>query len=163
MAAEPLLPAAAQERTVEDELIRIYRCAVVVKGGRRFSFGALVIAGDRSGQVGWGYGKAKEVPGAVEKANKKARRSLVAVPLDGTTIPHEVQGRFGASKVKLIPASPGTGVIAGASVRPVLELAGVHDCLTKSYGSTSPKNLVKATIDALMHLRNRETVARLRG
>jgi small subunit ribosomal protein S5 len=152
-----------EERSFDDALVRIYRCAVVVKGGRRFSFGALVVTGNRAGQVGIGYGKAREVPPAVEKGTKRARRSLVNVSLAGNTIPHEVVGKFGASSVRLIPASPGTGVIAGASVRSVLELAGVRDCLSKAFGSTSPKNLVKATLNALTQLRTRDTVARLRG
>lgn len=151
------------DRGFDEELVRIYRCAVVVKGGRRFSFGALMVTGNRAGQVGWGYGKAKEVPAAVEKGGKAARRSMVDVRLSGSTIPHTVMGRYGASRVKLIPASEGTGVIAGASVRAVLELAGVRNCLTKAYGSTSPKNLVKATVDGLLQLRDREAVERLRG
>lgn len=154
---------ATEERGFDEELVRIYRCSKVVKGGRRFSFGALVVTGNRAGQVGYGYGKAKEVPPAVEKGGKQARRNTVDVVLNGSTIPHTVTGRFGSSRVKLIPAAPGTGVIAGASVRPVLELAGIRDCLTKAYGSTSPKNLVKATLDALRQLRSRETVQRLRG
>jgi small subunit ribosomal protein S5 len=163
MARDNPSASSGENRSYDDQLIRIYRCAVVVKGGRRFSFGALVVMGNRNGEVGWGYGKAKEVPGAVEKATKAASRACKRVPLDGSTIPHEVMGRFGASIVKLVPASAGTGVIAGTSVRAVLELAGVRDVLTKSYGSTSPKNLVKATFDALSRLRSRETVERLRG
>jgi len=151
------------ERGFDESLVRIYRCAVVVKGGRRFSFGALVVAGNRNGEVGWGYGKAREVPPAVEKGGKQARRSTMRVSLAGGTIPHEVIGKYGSSRVKLIPAAPGTGVIAGASVRAVLEMAGVKDCLSKAYGSTSPKNLVKATLDALLHLRTRDDVARLRS
>ena len=156
-------PPPAGETSFDDTTVRIYRCAVVVKGGRRFSFGALAVAGNRAGQVGWGYGKAKEVPPAVDKAKKKAMGNAVHVRLAGSTIPHVVSGRFGSSRVRLIPASEGTGVIAGASVRAVLELAGVRDCLTKVYGSTSPKNLIKATIDALVQLRSREDVERLRG
>lgn len=151
------------ESGVESALIRIYRCAKVVKGGRTFSFGALVVAGDRKGQVGIGYGKANEVPAAVEKATKDARRQLIRVPLKGTTIPHIIQGRSGASRVTLVPAMPGTGVTAGKSVRPILELAGITDVLTKAYGSTSPKNLLKATIDALQRLQSRETVENARG
>jgi small subunit ribosomal protein S5 len=135
----------------------------VVKGGRRFSFAALVVVGDRQGHVGVGYGKANEVPPAVEKAVKAARKNLITVPLRGTTIPHRVMGRFGASKVILLPAGEGTGVIASASVRPVLELAGVKDVLTKSFGSTSPKNLVKATFEGLGMLRSAESVQGLRG
>ncbi len=147
----------------EDTLVKLYRCATVVKGGRRFSFGALVVVGNRDGQIGFGYGKANEVPPAVEKGVKQARRTLFKVPLRGTSIPHSVMGRFGASKIVLIPASEGTGVIAGAAPRAVLELAGVKDVLTKCYGSTSPKNLVKATINGLQALRTRATVEALRG
>jgi small subunit ribosomal protein S5 len=147
----------------EDTLVKLYRCATVVKGGRRFSFGALTVVGDRKGQVGFGYAKANEVPPSVEKSIKQARRRTIRVPLKGNTIPHRVIGRFGASKVMLMPAGPGTGVIASAAPRAVLELAGVKDVLTKSYGSTSPKNLVKATIDGLMQLRTRKQVEALRG
>lgn len=148
---------------LEENVVRVYRCAKVVKGGRRFSFGALVVVGDRQRQVGYGYGKANEVPSAVEKARKVATRSMKPVPLAGSTIPHAVTGQYGASRVRLVPASEGTGVIAGASVRAVLELAGIRDCLTKVYGSTSPKNLVKATMNALLSLRDRLVVERLRG
>lgn len=151
------------EGGLDEIVVRVYRCATVVKGGRRFSFAALVVVGDRRGRVGIGYGKANEVPPAVEKANKVAGRNLKTIRLKGGTLPHRVVGTFGASKVVMLPASPGTGVIAGASVRAVLELAGVHDVLTKCYGSTSPKNLVRATFDGLMHLMDREEVARLRG
>jgi small subunit ribosomal protein S5 len=152
-----------EDRSFDDELVKLFRCATVVKGGRRFSFGALVVAGDRRGRVGFGYGKANEVPPAVEKGRKQALRSLIDVPLRGTTLPHRVIGRFGASRVAMIPASEGTGVIAGAAVRCVLELAGVQDVLTKCYGSTGSKNLVKATLDGLMQLRSRSEVERLRG
>lgn len=152
-----------EESGLDDTLVKLYRCATVVKGGRRFSFGALVVVGDRKGRVGFGYGKANEVPPAVEKGAKQARRSLKSIPLRGTTIPHRVIGRFGASRVVLIPASEGTGVIAGAAPRAVLELAGVKDVLTKCYGSTSPKNLVKATLDGLLQLRTRRQIEALRG
>ena len=148
------------EGGIESSLVKIYRCAKVVKGGRTFSFGALVVAGDRAGNVGIGYGKANEVPMAVEKATKDARRQMVKVPLKGSTIPHTVKGRHSASGVTLVPAMPGSGVTAGKSVRPVLELAGITDVLSKAYGSTSPKNLVKATIDALKRLQSREDVER---
>jgi len=148
---------------LEDTVVKLYRCATVVKGGRRFSFGALVVVGDRNGQVGFGYGKANEVPPAVEKGVKQARRNLFGVPLRGTTIPHRVMGRFGASRIMLIPAADGTGVIAGAAPRAVLELAGVKNVLTKCYGSTSPKNLVKATMNDLKSLRTRAMVEALRG
>lgn len=151
------------ERNIEDTVVKLYRCATVVKGGRRFSFGALVVVGDRQGQVGFGYGKANEVPPAVEKGVKQARRAMFRVPLRGTSIPHRVVGHFGASRIVMIPASEGTGVIAGAAPRAVLELAGVKDVLTKCYGSTSPKNLVKATIAGLKALRTRAMVEGLRG
>jgi small subunit ribosomal protein S5 len=164
MASSQAIVVEPQETSVFDEnVVRVYRCAKVVKGGRRFSFGALVVVGDRQGRIGFGYAKANEVPGAVEKARKQASRSVIPVRLSGSTIPHPVTGRFGSSRVRLVPASEGTGVIAGASVRAVLELAGVRDCLTKVYGSTSPKNLVKAAMKALMSLRDRGTVERLRG
>jgi small subunit ribosomal protein S5 len=148
---------------IETSVVRIYRCAKVVKGGRTFSFGALVVAGDRRGNIGIGYGKANEVPPSVEKATKDARKAMFKVNLKGTTIPHAVQGTSGASKVVLVPARPGTGVTAGKSVRPCLELAGITDILSKAYGSTSPKNLVKATIAALRQLQNRDQVERTRG
>jgi small subunit ribosomal protein S5 len=151
------------EGRFEDTVVKLYRCATVVKGGRRFSFGALVVIGDRHGQVGFGYGKANEVPPAVEKGIKQARRNLFAVPLRGTTIPHRILGRFGASRIMLIPAAEGTGVIAGSAPRAVLQLAGVKDVLTKCYGSTSPKNLVKATVNGLKMLRTRAGVEQLRG
>jgi len=151
------------ESGFESSVVRIYRCSKVVKGGRTFSFGALVVAGDRRGNVGIGYGKANEVPPAVEKATKDARKNLFKVSLKGTTIPHMVKGSSGASSVVLVPARPGSGVTAGKSVRPCLELAGITDILTKAYGSTSPKNLVKATIAALKQLQNREQVEKTRG
>lgn len=147
----------------DDNVVKVYRCSKVVKGGRRFSFAALVVVGDRNGRVGVGYGKANEVPNAVDKGRKQASRQLKPVRLTGTTIPHRVTGRFGASQVLLMPAPQGTGVIAGSSVRAVLELAGVGDCLTKVYGSSSPKNLVKATLNALQTLRDREFIEKLRG
>lgn len=148
---------------VEDAVVRIYRCSTVVKGGRRFSFGALVVAGDRNGHVGVGYGKSVEVPSAVDKGKKIATHAMFPVKLVGGTLPHRVIGRYGASHVVMVPASPGTGVIAGASVRAVLELAGIHDVLTKSYGSNTPKNLVRATIDGLKQLITREEIENLRG
>lgn len=148
---------------IESSVVRIYRCAKVVKGGRTFSFGALVVAGDRRGNVGIGYGKANEVPPSVEKATKEARKSMFKVNLKGGTIPHAVRGVSGSSTVVLVPARPGTGVKAGKSVRPCLELAGLTDILSKAYGSTSPKNLVKATIAALRRLQSKEQVERTRG
>ncbi len=146
-----------------DKVVKIRRCAAVVKGGRRFSFGALVVIGDGQGKVGWGYGKANEVPPAVEKAVKDGTRSMEPIALEGTTIPHEVKGRFGAARVVLVPAGPGTGVIAGAAVRAVCEACGIRDILTKSFGTNNPTNVVKATIAALQSLRSRSEVERLRG
>jgi small subunit ribosomal protein S5 len=155
---------ATDQRTDSPEkVVQIRRCACVVKGGRRFSFTALVVVGDGQGRAGYGYGKAVEVPMAVEKAVKQANRSLVSVPIINSTVPHQVWGRFGSARVLLIPARPGTGVIAGEAVRAVLESAGFANILTKSFGSTNPLNLVKATFDALAQLRTREDVARLRG
>ncbi len=146
-----------------ERVIQIRRCACVVKGGRRFSFAALVVTGDSNGRVGYGYGKAIEVPLAVEKATKQANRTQMSVPVVGTTIPHQVLGTYRASRVLLLPAKPGTGVIAGHCVRSVVEAAGITDILTKAYGSTNPLNLVKATLDALKKLRTREQIERLRG
>jgi small subunit ribosomal protein S5 len=151
------------DKGLGEVVVKIGRCSTVVKGGRRFSFGALVVVGDKKGQVGIGYGKSVEVPSAIEKGKKIATRAMTPVKLHGGTIPHRVVGRYGASEVVMVPASPGTGVIAGASVRAVLELAGVHDILTKSYGSNTPKNVVRATFDGLMQLVSREEVERLRG
>ena len=150
-------------KELEETVVNIRRCAAVVKGGRRFSYNALVVVGDRSGCVGYGYGKANEVPPAVDKAVKDARRSLRRVSLRKSTIPHEVVGRYGAARVLLRPASPGTGVIAGASVRAVVEAVGIRDILTKRYGSGNPINLVKATMNALESLRSKQEVERLRG
>lgn len=149
--------------TLSETVVKINRCAAVVKGGRRFSFSALVTVGDQAGVVGWGFGKAKQVPSAVEKSVKDGRKRLVRIPMVGTTIPHEVTGRFCASKVVLIPAAPGTGVIASAQVRAVLESAGIRDILTKCYGSNNPVNVVKATFDGLAQLRTRKQTERLRG
>ena len=155
--------ASGDESGTESAVVRIYRCSKVVKGGRTFSFGALVVAGDRKGSIGFGYGKANEVPPAVEKATKDARKAMFKVNLKGTTIPHTVKGTSGASTVVLVPARPGTGVTAGKSVRPCVELTGITDILTKAYGSTSPKNLVKATMFALKQLKSREQVENVRG
>ena len=146
-----------------ESVVQIRRCACVVKGGRRFSFAALVVTGDRNGRAGYVYGKAIEVPLAVEKATKAANRSQSSYCVVNGTIPHQVIGEFRASRVLLLPAKPGTGVIAGECVRLVLEAAGVTDILTKCYGSTNPLNLVKATFDALSQLQTREQVERLRG
>jgi len=146
-----------------DKVVKIKRCAAVVKGGRRFSFAAMVVVGDGNGKVACGYGKANEVPPAVDKAVKNASQKLHRIQMSGTTIPHEVIGRFGAAKVILIPASPGTGVIAGAAVRAVCEACGIRDILTKSYGTANSTNVVKATIEALKSLRTQDEVERLRG
>ena len=151
---------------LEERVVKIRRCAAVVKGGRRFSFNALVVVGDRHGRVAWGYGKANEVPPAVEKASKDAQETLkrqAKIQMRGETIPHRVIGRFGGSRVILVPAGPGTGVKAGPGVRDVLEACGIRNILTKTHGSTNPMNLVKATIQGLLELRTREDVARLRG
>lgn len=152
-----------QSSGVQTSTLGIMRTATTVKGGRRFSFGALVVAGDKNGRVGVGYGKSNEVPSAIEKAEKQAKRQLKPVPRAGNTIPHEVEGRFGASRVRMLPASPGTGVVAGATVRTVLELAGVTDCLTKCFGSTNKINTIKAVFAGLEQLRTPEQVAELRG
>ncbi len=146
-----------------DRVVKIKRCAAVVKGGRRFSFAAMVVVGNGNGKVGWGYGKANEVPPSVEKANKQAGREMIEVPLVNGTLPHQIKGQFGAAKVILIPAGPGTGVIAGAAVRAVCEAAGITDILTKSFGTNNPVTLVKATMEGLGKLRTRQDVERLRG
>ena len=151
------------DKAASDVVVKINRCAAVVKGGRRFSFGALVVAGDRNGNVGVGYGKSAEVPAAVEKGRKNAVRDMHPIKIVKGTLPHRVVGRYGASRVVMVPASPGTGVIAGTSVRAVLEMAGVHDVLTKSYGSNTPRNLVYATFDGLRQMFSREDIERLRG
>ena len=151
------------DQPFEENVVQIYRCSKVVKGGRRFSFAALVVVGDRAGHVGIGYGKANEVPVAVDKGIADAKKNLVSVGLKGNTIPHQIIGNCGASRVVMVPASDGTGVIAGKKLRPLLELAGIQDVLTKAYGSTSPKNLLKAGMNALQRLRTASQVAALRG
>jgi small subunit ribosomal protein S5 len=151
---------------IEERVVKIRRCAAVVKGGRRFSFNALVVVGDKHGKVAWGYGKANEVQPAVEKGNKDAMESMRRqrkIQLKGETIPHRVVGRFGSSRVVMVPAGPGTGVKAGPGVRDVLEACGIRNILTKTHGSTNAINLVKATIQGLLMLRTREETARLRG
>lgn len=148
---------------LESTTVAVQRTSTTVKGGRRFSFGALVVVGDRRGRVGYGYGKSNEVPSAIEKAQKYARKGMVSIPMVGTTIPHEVQGEFRASTVRLVPASPGTGVVAGQSVRAVLEMAGITDCLTKCFGSTNSVNTIKAVFRGIEQLRTAAQVASLRG
>jgi small subunit ribosomal protein S5 len=152
-----------ESSSIESTTVGVYRTSSTVAGGRRFSFSAMVVVGDRHGRSGVGYAKSNQVPQAIEKAQKEGRRKMTGFQLQGKTIPHLVVGRFGATTVKLMPAAPGTGVIAGAAVRAVLEMIGVQDCLTKVYGSSNPKNVVKATVDALGTLRTRQQVEALRG
>jgi len=153
----------SSEIDLQDKLVYVGRTAKVVKGGRRFNFSAIVVVGDRNGHVGYGLGKAGEVVDAVTKATDAAKKNIVKIRLQGTTLPHEVEGRFGAAKVMIKPATPGTGVIAAGGIRAILELAGVQDVLTKSKGSSNPHNTVKATMQGLIALEDAAAVAARRG
>ena len=160
----PLIPIdEALSTDTEDDVVAVNRSAAVVKGGRRFSFSALTVVGNRNGVVGLGYAKAREVPSAVEKSIKDGRKRMMRVLRNGTTVPHQVEAEFCTARVRLIPAAPGTGIIAGKAVRKVLQLAGIQDILTKNYGSTNPINVVKATMLALSRLRDPDMVKSLRG
>jgi len=153
----------SSEIELKDKLVYVGRTAKVVKGGRRFNFSAIVVVGDQNGHVGYGLGKAGEVVDAVTKATESAKKNVVKIRLQGTTLPHEVRGRYGAAKVMIKPATPGTGVIAAGGIRAILELAGVQDVLTKSMGSSNPHNTVKATMQGLMSLEDATAVAARRG
>ena len=161
--AAPHMGRSQEESEFEDKVIHINRCAKVVKGGRRFSFAAIVVVGDKKGNVGVGLGKAGEVPEAIKKAGKQAKKNLFKIPLEGNTIPHEIIGHFGASKVLMKPAPEGTGIIASSAVRAILEVAGVQNILTKSIRRDNPHNVVRATFDGLRKLRTFAEIAKGRG
>jgi small subunit ribosomal protein S5 len=152
-----------RSKLYSEDVVKINRCAKVVKGGKRFSFAAFIVLGDSKGRVGYGKGKSKEVASAIDKAVRDGEKNVRSYPIVNGTVPHEVEGVFGSAKVRLIPATDGTGVIAGRSVRAVLQKAGVHNILTKAYGNHNPVNLIRATIDALSKLRTREQYQELRG
>ena len=159
----PPQPRESRSKLYSEDVVRINRCAKVVKGGKRFSFAAFVVLGDSKGKVGFGKGKSKEVASSIDKAVRDGEKTVRPYPIVSGTIPHEVEGRFGSSRVRLMPAADGTGVIAGRSVRSVLEKAGVHNILTKCYGNHNPVNLIRATLDALSQLRTKEQYEQLRG
>lgn len=152
-----------QDRDFTEKLIKLNRVAKVVKGGRRFSFSALVVVGDKNGRVGYGYGKANDVAEAIRKGVERAKKNLITIPLKGHTVPHWIQGQYKSAQVMIKPAAPGTGVIAGGPVRAVMELGGVHDVLSKSLGSQNPVNIVKAVFNGLENLMDAKTVAKNRG